>query len=76
MEEIMEEIFHHCLILNNSICGDIQKIEEQWILTVHEEATEEDLLSDCRFEMVGDIISTVRLKVRYCPYCGDKLIDA
>lgn len=42
-------------------------------LNMNRVATEKDIESDYDLEYVGQTIETVKIRVAFCPYCGQKL---
>ena len=42
-------------------------------LNLNRVATEEDLENDHYLEYEGQTIETVKIRVAFCPYCGEKL---
>jgi hypothetical protein len=51
-------------------------VEGCFILNLNRVATEIDLQENHYLEEVGQIIETIAIKVRYCPYCGKKFDGA
>ena len=52
----------------------IEQDDKSCIFNINRTATEQDLQNNHYFEEVGQTIYQVALNIKFCPYCGCKLV--
>ncbi|EAZ97153.1 hypothetical protein [Marinobacter sp. ELB17] len=78
----LENLIHDCdQMPKNGVAvrsgsGFFEDDDLGWCLFVERLATEDDLQENHYLEEVGEMIWMTAVEIKFCPYCGEKLVAA